>query len=271
MYNIQIAELNRTLDIVSDGICLIDKEFNILRVYDTYSTLSGISKDGTIGKKCYEVLLSSLCHTPECPLTRIFNGENFSEYVVNQERNDGIIITCVLNATPLRDSNGKLIGIIEIIKNFTENLRSITQIEIQQREISLLEQLITPNKIPLTSEIYGIKKLRERQPKSFHELVQYFETLVDLKIEDLIYVRDENISEKLQFMAKKLSVVKADPQDIIEIFSIVVKKKINNKNPKKDQIYLEEGRLLLIKLMGNLISIYRNYAMGASYSSFNKK
>ena len=49
------AELNQIFRTAADAMSVIDKDFNLLRVNDTFATLSGISKKETPGKKCYEI------------------------------------------------------------------------------------------------------------------------------------------------------------------------------------------------------------------------
>ena len=49
------AELNQIFNTAADGMSLVDKDFNVLRVNETFSTLTGIRKEEAAGKKCYEV------------------------------------------------------------------------------------------------------------------------------------------------------------------------------------------------------------------------
>jgi len=118
------AELNQVLDTAADGMRLVDKDFNILRVNDTFSALSGIDKDEAIGRKCYEVFRGPLCHSPACPLTRIFQGEGRVECDVEKERSDGTTVPCILTATPFRLPSGKLVGIVEDFKDITERKKT---------------------------------------------------------------------------------------------------------------------------------------------------
>lgn len=114
------AELNQIFHTAADGMRVIDKDFKMLRMNQTFLTLSGMSKDEVLGKKCYEVLRSNLCHTPDCPLTRILGGEEHVECEVEKERTDGSRIPCILTVIPFRGADGELIGVIEDIKDITE-------------------------------------------------------------------------------------------------------------------------------------------------------
>ena len=54
---------------------MVDKNFNVLKLNQSLSILSGITMDEAKGKKCYETFPSSLCNTPKCVLARILGGE----------------------------------------------------------------------------------------------------------------------------------------------------------------------------------------------------
>ena len=124
------AELNQIFNTAADGMRVVDKDFNTLRVNETFSTLSGISKEEAFGKKCYEVFPGPMCHNSICPLTRILGGEERVEYEVEKERKDGTRIPCIVTATPFREPDGKLIGIIEDYKDITE--RKQAEIDLKQ-------------------------------------------------------------------------------------------------------------------------------------------
>jgi PAS domain S-box-containing protein len=113
------AELNQIFNTAADGMRLIDKDFNVLRVNETFSTLSGVSRDEATGKKCYEVFRGPMCFKPDCPLTRILGGEKRVENEVEKERKDGTKIPCIVTGTPFRGPDGKLIGIVEDFKDIT--------------------------------------------------------------------------------------------------------------------------------------------------------
>ncbi len=114
------AELNQIFRTAADAMRVVDKEFNVLRVNDTFATLSGISKKETPGKKCYEMFSGPLCHTPECPLVRIQGGEQRLECDVEKQRKDGTTVPCVLTATPFVGPGGEFVGIVEDFKDISE-------------------------------------------------------------------------------------------------------------------------------------------------------
>ena len=118
------AELNQIFDTAADGMRVISKNFDVLRLNQRFVALSGLTKKEAIGQKCYEVFKGPLCHTADCALNRIMGGETRVECEVDKERTDGIKISCFLTATPLASPNGELVGIVENFKDITESKRA---------------------------------------------------------------------------------------------------------------------------------------------------
>jgi PAS domain S-box-containing protein len=113
-------ECMQILNTATDGIGLIDTDFNILRINATFSTLVGISEDEAVGKKCFEIFGGPSCQTPDCPLTRILSGDKLVEHEVERERNDGTRVPCLTRASPIHGPGGELVGIIADLKDITE-------------------------------------------------------------------------------------------------------------------------------------------------------
>ncbi len=118
------AELMQIFNTTVEGVRVIDKEYNVLLVNETFSKVSGIGGEKMTGKKCHEIFNSHLCHTPQCPLTPILEGEVRVECDTEIERKDGMRIPCAVTATPFRGSDGNPIGIVEYVRDITERQKS---------------------------------------------------------------------------------------------------------------------------------------------------
>lgn len=118
------TELNQIFNTAADGMRVIDREFNVLRVNGTFAALSGMKDGEAVGKKCFETFSGPLCHTPNCPLTRIFTGEDRIECDVEKVRADGTVVPCILTATPFREPNGRLIGVVEDFRDITPRIQA---------------------------------------------------------------------------------------------------------------------------------------------------
>ena len=85
-------ELEQIFRTAADGMRVVDKHFNVLRVNDTFVALSGVREKECLVKKCYEIFPGPLCHTRECNIKKILEGENRIEYETERYRMDGTTI-----------------------------------------------------------------------------------------------------------------------------------------------------------------------------------
>ncbi|MBW1784629.1 MAG: PAS domain S-box protein, partial [Deltaproteobacteria bacterium] len=118
------AELTQIFDTAADAMRVVDKDFNMVRVNETFATLSGLKKEDAVGKKCHEVFWGPFCHTQKCPLTRILEREDRVEYDSEKVRQDGVRIPCIVSATSFRGTDGEILGIVEDFKDISGRKRS---------------------------------------------------------------------------------------------------------------------------------------------------
>jgi len=112
-------ELEQIFQTAADGMRIVDKDFNILRINKTLLKMSGASKNEAINQKCYETFKGDFCFTNKCPLKQILNGNEYVELEVEKEGKNGRKIPCLVTATPFRDGDGKIIGIVEDFKDLS--------------------------------------------------------------------------------------------------------------------------------------------------------
>ena len=122
-------------------MCVIDKDFNIIRINDTFAKLFQISSDETIGEKCYKIWQGHLCNTSECLMHKILEGETSSEYEYNRENLGGKDTCCIITAYPYKSLEGEIIGVIETITDITERKESTRKLQ----ESELKYRFITEN------------------------------------------------------------------------------------------------------------------------------
>jgi PAS domain S-box-containing protein len=132
------SELNQIFQTAGGGMRVVDIDFNVLRINETFATLSRRPEAQAVGKKCYEGFPGPACHTSRCPVTRILGGEELVEYECEKERSDGTKVPCITTATPFRGPDGELIGIVEDFKDITDRKQAEQQIEQSLREKEVL-------------------------------------------------------------------------------------------------------------------------------------
>ncbi|TYO94478.1 PAS domain S-box protein [Desulfallas thermosapovorans] len=113
-------ELYRIFNTAGDGMWIIDKDFNVLKVNATFTSLTGIKQEDAIGRKCYEVFSGSKCGTPECTLMRILSGEGTIRHEVMKRRRDGKLLKLIITANPFHSPDGQLTGIVVDYKDISK-------------------------------------------------------------------------------------------------------------------------------------------------------
>ncbi len=127
----EIDTTNAVFNTAADGIRIIDKNFNVLRINKTFTELSGLSIDESLRINCFDAIKSPLCHTPECTLVQILGGKDRLELPVEHIRKDGTIIPCIITAQPYRNIDGEIIGIVESLRDMSR----IKEIELRTAAI----------------------------------------------------------------------------------------------------------------------------------------
>ncbi|MEW5803357.1 MAG: PAS domain S-box protein [bacterium] len=131
--NIAYAELNQIFNAAADGMCVIGKDFRVIRANETFYTLFGLKREDIEGKNCYETFHHTLCDAFACPISLKFNDEKTYERDVEINRKDGTKVTCILTATPFRSPEGEVIGFVENFKDITEHKRAEEELQRAQK------------------------------------------------------------------------------------------------------------------------------------------
>jgi PAS domain S-box-containing protein len=134
------AELNQVFQTAAGGMRVIDKDFNMIRMNETFAKLAGTSKNDAAGKKCHEFFQSIHCHTPRCSMRRVLSGEERIEFESIRKRKDGTTVACIVTASAFRDPNNVIMGIVEDFKDMTEYKKLEKQL-IQAQKMEAIGQL----------------------------------------------------------------------------------------------------------------------------------
>jgi len=105
--------LDQVFQTAGNGMCMIDKDFKVIRVNDVFADLVGAKKEMLEGGLCYVEFPSPFCHTDQCPVALLRDGRQRVDFEFEKLRADGKLITCRLRALPLRNEQGEFLGIIK--------------------------------------------------------------------------------------------------------------------------------------------------------------
>lgn len=127
-------------------------------------------------------------------------------------------------------------------------------LEEQRAELLTLEALAAS-----TTTSSASASLRETMPEHFHDLALRCMFLLDRAVERRLRRDTLPISDDLRALAEFLGSLKAGPRDVIDIYLGALRERTRDLSSQKAQIYAEEGRLLVLELMGYLAAFYRAY------------
>ena len=114
---------------------IINKDYEIVSVNDTYVNLFQLHKDDILGTKCYHHDLKHLghyCNTDKCSMKQIELGNKFYEYELESKLSDGTNIVNIIHSVPYTNAKGNFAGIIQNFTNITE--RSKMEISLKESE-----------------------------------------------------------------------------------------------------------------------------------------
>ncbi|MEW6499919.1 MAG: PAS domain S-box protein [Thermodesulfobacteriota bacterium] len=113
------ADLDQIFNTAAEGMVVIDREHTILRLNGTMSRMLALNGN-VVGRKCFDVFPSHACHTVDCPMVRILEGERRVEFEMEGETVDGRLVPLRVIATPYRSPEGELLGVVENFQDITE-------------------------------------------------------------------------------------------------------------------------------------------------------
>lgn len=100
--------------------------------------------------------------------------------------------------------------------------------------------------------------LRTAFPERFAELAAMYGEILDLAVEQILTRRPEPLEHRLQKLADAAAELRAGPRDIVELHATVMKQREAEQGPQRLKLYLAEGRMRLLELMGHLVTFYRD-------------
>lgn len=150
------------------------------------------------------------------------------------------------------------------IRYALERRRLLMEIEQRERELEVrsLEQLSRPQATEVASQLVGNAPLRETLPDIFGQLVGRYWNLLEIVLEGERSDEGYDVRRELGEIGRQLGSLNVGPSDVVAIHADAFRQKIRDAKPQMAQAYIRESRLLIIELLSNLVTFYRNLSMG---------
>jgi len=105
---------------VSEGVFTIDPEKRITYLNPAAEKITGFSAAEAVGQNCFDIFRADIC-ARNCPLeTALVSGQphmNLRAFIINKS---GARIAVSMNAAPLKDEEGRIIGAVETFQDLSE-------------------------------------------------------------------------------------------------------------------------------------------------------
>lgn len=131
-----------------------------------------------------------------------------------------------------------------------------------EEEMVRLGALSGPAPAPVTGRSLGVHSLREKDPVEFDVLLLAYQNLLEMVLERQARKVVDDFEPRLLRFAERLGVINAGPRDVVAIHKAAIAAKIAREPAMKTKAYCEEGRLLILQVMGHLVTFYRSLSWG---------
>ncbi len=127
-------ELHQIFNTSTDGMWIVDDQFNVVKVNDAFLNLLGKDRGEVVGGKCHELFHGSLCNTDGCPMTLIKKGMRKTESDVERKTGDALA-SFILTASRYQGLDGGMLGMVESFKDITDRTRMAVDLPEANREL----------------------------------------------------------------------------------------------------------------------------------------
>lgn len=134
----------------------------------------------------------------------------------------------------------------------------------RERELRAMGRLTPGEGSPVTASMFGAKPIRESQPALFRELAESYQQLIEQAAARQVYKIDYPVSGALTELAAQLGFLRAGPRDVVELHAEGLRSLTHGVRQGRERLVTEEGRYLLLELMGQLVAYYRRFYPGGA-------
>ncbi len=127
----------KILDLSSEGIRLIDKNFTIVKVNQYYAKMNNTTKEAIEGKKCYEFMCTQNCKTEYCTLNQLKNKRNYTiDKEIQMNNKAGQKRWYLHHIKLLLDEDKNIEGFLQSFRDITEIKQASLKIEEKEKKLN---------------------------------------------------------------------------------------------------------------------------------------
>jgi PAS domain S-box-containing protein len=272
-----LKKLSLAIEQSSDSILITDSEGTIEYVNSTFCKVTGYSPQEVIGKSP-NIFKSGV--TPQEVYAVLWKtikaGKTWQGEICNRKK-DGTLFWESMKISPLTDPDGRITHFVAVREDIQDRIRAqVAEEKVRETErrlveleqdMKILDKLMRLHQPTLAMRAYGQIPLVEAAPEFFETFVREYGELLDRYIEVQIYKVDYDIVSSLKDFADRLGMNNLGPRDLIDIHTTALKTKSFGQKKEGLRAYHEEGKIMLLELMGYLVNYYRNYFITTSKKS----
>ncbi len=137
-------EIKTIFNTAANGMRLIDYDFVIKVVNDTFLDMAGLSEEEVVGSKCYDVFSSELCNSDKCPLVQSKSHPYYKQKIeIIKQTHDGKRIPVMLTAISFVDEDGVAVGLVEDFTDISGHKKTEEMLNAYNQQLVAANQQLT--------------------------------------------------------------------------------------------------------------------------------
>jgi len=239
--NVVGVNLERTTSVSQAKSLLADGNFKVVIL------------DLNLPDSCGMDTVVSLCKAPEVPVI-VLSGVDEEGMALNAVKHGAqdYLVKDTLNPTLLIKTIRYSVERYKLVRAL-EDSKSQTQ---REKELARQQTSIPSLDTTITADSFGLYPLRESNLELFNTTLAMYQAILEHAMEQRVFKVQHDVSNELQNLATLMGSHGATPRDVIDLHSTTLASKTATVSSKKSNVYNEEGRYLLIGILGYLCTFY---------------
>jgi len=144
-----------TVDAMSDWVCIIDRDFRIVRSNRAVEDFLGVKRENVLGKTCYALVHGTDAPIGHCPIPPMVKARQRAQADVQLADGRWLSVT----VDPLTDHEGRLTGAVHMVRDITalRQIQAEREALIKKLEQALSEVRTIKGLIPICAKCHRIR------------------------------------------------------------------------------------------------------------------